>query len=90
MDWRMMLILGMALATYFTRVTPFFFHIRQYRFLKFVPASVFASLIFPDLARSVDNLIAGLLVFAVACKNRDLLVAFLTGVFALYLLKIGV
>ncbi len=87
MDWRIMLILGMAGATYFTRVTPFFVRFREYRFLKYVPASVFSSLVFPDLVRSTDNLIAGIVVFAVALKNRDLLTAFLAGITALYVLK---
>ncbi len=87
MDWKLMLILGMAAATYLTRVTPFFIRIREYRFLKYVPASVFSSLVFPDIVRSTDNLIAGIVVFAVAWKNRDLMLAFLAGISALYILR---
>ncbi len=87
MDWRVVTIIGMALATYFTRVTPFFLKIREYRFLKYVPASVFSALVFPDIFKSTDNLIAGIFVFAIAYKNKDLLLAFLTGILTLYILK---
>lgn len=86
MDW-LILIFGMALVTYLTRVTPFFVKIGDSRYIKYVPSSVFAALVFPDLISSVDKFVAGIVVFAIASRNSDLLVAFVTGVGVLYILQ---
>ncbi|AKG90845.1 branched-chain amino acid transport [Geoglobus ahangari] len=87
MDW-LILILGMAVVTYLTRVTPFFLSIRDSRFVKYVPPAVFSALVFPDVLSSPEKTIAGALVFAVCIKNRDLLLAFLVGTSALYVLQL--
>ncbi|WP_456368709.1 AzlD domain-containing protein [Geoglobus sp.] len=87
MDWAI-LILGMALVTYLTRVTPFFVKIEDSRYIKYVPSSVFAALVFPDVLSSAEKLVAGVVVFAIAYRKSDLLVAFVTGVGVLYVLHL--
>ncbi len=84
----LILVLGMALVTYLTRVTPFFVKVGESRFVRYVPSAVFAALVFPDLLSGADRFIAGLAVFAVTLRNRDLLVAFLTGISVLYVLQL--
>lgn len=84
----LILIFGMALVTYLTRVTPFFIKVGESRFVKYVPSAVFAALVFPDLLSSTDKFIAGLAVFAITAKNRDLFLAFLTGTSVLYILQL--
>ena len=84
----LILIAGMALVTYITRVLPFFFRIGESRYLKFVPVSVFSALIFPDILSGSIKFIVGVLLFGITFKNNNLLVAFVIGVALLYLVNL--
>ena len=79
----------MATVTYLTRALPFFIEIRESRYLKYVPASVFSALVFPDILFDPDKLVVGLILFAVTFKNRNLLVAFVVGVSLLYMINLA-
>ncbi len=88
MDGVILLILGMALVTYLTRILPFFARIKESRYIKFVPASIFSALVFPEILSSFDKFIVGLILFAITFKNRNLLIAFTSGVILLYLINL--
>ncbi len=80
-------ILGMFAVTYLSRVLPMIRDFRgDNRFVKFIPPSIFAALVFPEMT-DTSKALAGLIVLAVATKNRSLLVAMVVGVASLYVIE---
>ena len=81
----LILIFGMALVTYISRALPFFVSIKENRFIKYVPASIFSALVFSDILYDRNKFIVGIMLFVLTYKNRNLLVAFVFGVIVLYI-----
>lgn len=78
-----LLIAGMALATYVSRVSPFFLlpkegvPVHVERFLKYVPAAAIGALIFPDVLQGPEghafaSLLAAAMASLLALKSRAL------------------
>ncbi len=93
--WTMVLVLGgMAMATYLTRVTGLFLITRVKptprveAFLRHVPASILVAIIVPNLVKgSPPELLAAGLTAIVAAWTRSLLAALLAGVLAVVLFR---
>ncbi|UJW56344.1 AzlD domain-containing protein [Bacillus sp. A116_S68] len=88
------LVIGMGLVTYIPRMLPMVFlqkvqlPVRMRRFLEFVPYAVLASLIFPDILFSVENIesaimgsLAALILAALKVNLILVVIGGITGVF---------
>jgi branched-subunit amino acid transport protein len=88
MDEIVVIIVGMALATYFSRVTPFLFKFKSgEKFIKYIPISVFAALVFPEIVGFDIKTIAGVLTFIAAYFSRNMFLTMVVGILALYILS---
>lgn len=93
--WTVALVLGgMAVATYLTRITGLFLIARVKptprveAFLRHVPASILVAIIVPNLVKgSPPELLAAGLTAIVAAWTRSLLAALLAGVLAVVLFR---
>ncbi len=88
---KLAIILGMFAVTYFSRALPMLreFELRG-NFIKYIPPSIFSSLVFSDVFAGFsisEKTLAGAVVFLVALRNRNLLLAMVVGVLSLYLLQ---
>lgn len=97
------MLLGISIFTYLPRVLPIMYLSKKElptwltEWMKFIPAGIFAALIFPDifiygqaLAINFNNLklIAASLVLLVALKTKSLGLSIFTGVTCIYLLTL--
>lgn len=95
MDEVVVIIVGMALVTYIPRAIPMMNPIKaEFRFLRYVPVSLFAALVFPEILMNQENFIvfdcetvAGIVAFITAWKTRSLILTMVVGVLVLYLLS---
>lgn len=97
------MLVGISLFTYLPRVLPIIYLSKKElpvwltEWMKFIPAGIFAALIFPDIF-TVDSslsvnftnikLIAAVLVLIVAFKKKSLGLSIVTGVTSIYLLSL--
>ena len=87
----LVIILGMFAVTYFSRALPMLkeFEMRS-GYIRYIPPSIFAALVFSDVFSGFtvsEKTLAGAVVFVVALKNRNLLLAMVVGVLSLYLFQ---
>lgn len=95
MDQIVLIIVGMALVTYIPRLIPMLNPMESdLKFLKYVPVSLFAALVFPELlldqnqALSMDaETLAGGIALLVAWRTKNIIFTMIAGLFVLYLLK---
>ncbi len=84
----LIVILGMFAVTYFSRALPMLKDFKlENRYIKYIPPSIFAALVFPDVMKFDEKTITALIVLLISIKNRNLLLAMLVGVISLYLLQ---
>jgi len=85
---KILIIVGMALVTYFPRGIPFLLKFRGGgRFIKYIPVSIFAALIFPELANFDAKTVAGGIAFITAYFSRNMFLTMIVGILALYILS---
>lgn len=97
------MLLGISIFTYIPRVLPIMYLSKKQlptwltEWMKFIPAGIFAALIFPDIFTSSGSLainfaniklIAAFLVLLVALKTKSLGLSIFTGVTCIYLLTL--
>ncbi|ADC64909.1 branched-chain amino acid transport [Ferroglobus placidus DSM 10642] len=81
-------IFGMFAVTYFSRALPMLKEFKiENRYIKYIPPSIFAALVFPDVTNFDEKTLAALIVLLVSLKNRNLLLAMFVGVLSLYVLQ---
>lgn len=95
MDQIVLIIVGMALVTYIPRLIPMLNPLgSDLKFLKFVPVSLFAALVFPELLLNQDQALtvdaetlAGLVALLAAWRTKNIIFTMIAGLLVLYLMK---
>jgi len=95
MDEITIVIAGMALVTYIPRMIPMINPIKtEFSFLRYVPVSLFAALVFPEVLMNQENFIvfdgetvAGIVALITAWKTKNLVLTMVSGVIVLYFLN---
>ncbi|MGL5351814.1 MAG: AzlD domain-containing protein [Clostridium sp.] len=98
-----LILIGVSIATYLPRALPIIFLSKKElpawltEWMKFLPAGIFAALIFPDIFTSGGSLsisftnlklISSFFVLIIAIKKKSLALCIFTGVTSIYLLSI--
>lgn len=95
MDQIVLIIVGMALVTYIPRLLPMLNPMgSDLNFLKYVPVSLFAALVFPELLLDQNQVLtmdaetlAGCVALLAAWKTKNIIFTMIAGLFVLYLMK---
>lgn len=90
-----LVIIGMALVTYIPRLIPLLNPLKpELKFLKYVPVSLFAALVFPELllnqnqALTIDaETLAGCVALLAAWRTKNIIFTMIAGLFVLYFVK---
>ncbi|MFO7966901.1 MAG: AzlD domain-containing protein [Archaeoglobaceae archaeon] len=90
-----LIIVGMALVTYLPRLIPMLNPMEfDLKFLKYVPVSLFAALVFPELLLNQDQVLtvdaetfAGGIALLAAWRTKNIIFTMIAGLLVLYLLK---
>ncbi len=90
-----LIIVGMALVTYIPRLLPLLNPMESdLKFLKYVPVSLFAALVFPELLLDQDQMLtvdaetlAGCVALLAAWRTKNIIFTMIAGLFVLYFLK---
>lgn len=99
----MLMLIGISLFTYLPRALPIIYLSKKKlpiwltEWMKFIPAGIFAALIFPDIFTMNNSLslnftniklMAAIIVFIVSIKKKSLGISIFTGVSCIYILSI--
>ncbi|MFP3908929.1 MAG: AzlD domain-containing protein [Archaeoglobaceae archaeon] len=95
MDQIVLVIIGMALVTYIPRLAPLLSPLNsELRLLKFVPVSLFAALVFPELLLDQNQVVtvdaetlAGCVALLAAWRTKNIIFTMIAGLFVLYFMK---